>query len=234
MFCLYFFDKRSWTWKRIPCKKECQRNPPDRPIHADPSRSHMWRPRQPPLQPTPTFKCFRFQDVQNISESEALEGWSLLQRKLSWPSHGAATWIRIGDRPGGLRWHPSLKTCNPERCLYIVRNTGETNHRFSKTTNRINFFKPVVQNSILRIKCCQKHFSISVSILIGVWFVLKSWKTDFVEGVYTNTPFFTNIQTWNKTFFFTYRGRFYLFTSHYFAHEQVEQIVGTVLLPAKV
>jgi len=53
----------------------------------------------------------------------------------------------MGDRPGGLRWHPFLKTRKPARGLYIERKSVKTNmmHEISKKTliNRSNYFKNI-------------------------------------------------------------------------------------------
>jgi hypothetical protein len=81
-------------------KEGCQRNPPGR----SPMRIQV----AAPCDGQDSFLCSRLQPSSasdsemlfHILESEALESWSRLQRRLSWPSHVAATWVRMDGSVG--------------------------------------------------------------------------------------------------------------------------------------
>jgi len=98
----------------------------------------------------------------NILESEALESWSRLQRRLSWPSHVAATWVRMDGSVGWVAL-AFLLARNSLSCSTPFIKKIQTKH-FKTTLFHINNNKEltisfsifVIQKTI-KNSCFHKH-----------------------------------------------------------------------------
>jgi len=200
---IWQFSSHSYSLKKACCwtsktffklkidisKKECQRNPPDRPIHANPSHSPMLTIFS---EPWGTSRQFRHIKLRNCRDVSGL--WKERQ-------HGSAPWIRTGGRPGGLRWHPFLKTRKPAQRVYKERKSVKTNTvcEISKKTliNRSNYLKNI---SILFRKTLTTFFTVCPAQKLKTRF-LKIEKSDFRNGCCKSTPIQCKFWTKQKPFF---------------------------------
>jgi hypothetical protein len=168
-------------------KKDCQRNPPGRPIYALPNFMQV-----------AVFDCSCSQPWQLPQEGYPLRGrcrgyyigiaMSLL-RKLSglrtWPIEYDdlyEMWGRVGDRPGGLRWHPFSRVLDSARGVYIESKPLDSNCVREKEFSWIGKGFDQSQNIVFVFFMMICSFFNIMWIMIDAFVFLERSKNGFLRG----------------------------------------------------